>query len=73
MLLRVEEVGAGGWRRRVRVALVELVQGAVEALQHKPRTHQMVIEEFCQIGRLEIKFGRLEIINLIQFGKRTTR
>ena len=27
-----------------------------------PRTHQMVIEEFCQIGRLEIKFGRLEII-----------
>ena len=27
-----------------------------------PRTHKIVIEEFCQIGRLEIKFGRLEII-----------
>ena len=28
----------------------------------EPRTHKIVIEEFCQIGRLEIKFGRLEII-----------
>ena len=28
----------------------------------RPRTHKIVIEEFCQIGRLEIKFGRLEII-----------
>ena len=27
-----------------------------------PRTHKIVIEEFCQIGRLEIKFGRLEMI-----------
>ena len=40
-----------------------LVRDGVFALQiAQPKTHQMMIEEFCQSGRLEIKFGRMEII-----------
>ena len=35
---------------------------ALGTAYHVPRTHKIVIEEFCQIGRLEIKFGRMEII-----------
>ena len=35
---------------------------AAQDADGRPRTHKIVIEEFCQIGRLEIKFGRLEII-----------
>ena len=48
------------------IAVAEMVVLLLLALQAMhavgPRTHKIVIEEFCQIGRLEIKFGRLEII-----------
>ena len=47
-------------RAVLRPAGGQSVHGA--AARSEPRTHKIVIEEFCQMGRLEIKFGRLEII-----------
>ena len=45
-----------GFRSPARVSLFAIAP---------PRTHKIAIEEFCQIGRLEIKFGRLEIIHVL--------
>ena len=55
--IALQIVGRGVEGEQQRDGRPVAAEGMVE-----PRTHQMVIEEFCQIGRLEIKFGRLEII-----------
>ena len=61
---QVEKVGyaagsvSGAARRTAAVPTLRGSPGGRASSLGGPRTHKIVIEEFCQIGRLEIKFGR---------------